>query len=535
MPEQKFTKNQPGQPSREISNLDEKIAELLTRRTQALARHSRKRIERKKPAADPALEKELWNLWKDGLARQKDLDPKLWKQIFVTLNSLAYTLAEHKRPADRQFKIWSLPAAPLPPLPGPTDRLFAKIAVALGAFAQKSCTVAPVMLDDHLIDLVKAANSLGAAISWEDDRLILTPASQPGFEGKTVYTGDDPLNFYLLLCLALPHPGKIAFTGGATMKLLDISFLNEILPGLGARLTLYDRKSPGLPVRLESCGDLPPSIKLPADTPAEFVVALAAAAASYRDGLVVSLPGPDWNTGAVSRIKNILGHMGVAAEVSGQDLAISPGRLQAEELSPPLDPILSAYILALARGGPGQVRIQGSPPVQSQIFDHARDLLKSAGVKTKISETGVTAASEPWPDNVELRPARPELAPLASALACVSPGPCSLFIAENHPERPVAESFLDAQERSYSTQTDRLEVEPLDKTRYMREPWHGPDPLWALALAVAAQSGTVRTLDNPGVVSEAWPRFWHFYTGLRKEKSEVRRKDVQSRRRKKIE
>lgn len=82
-------------------------------------------------------------------------------------------------------------------------------------------------------------------------------------DNKIIYAGQSKFHFYLLLCLALGQVTRAKFTGSTKLKIHDVRPVQELLPRLGARLTIVEPHSNGLPVRVESSGQIPETITIP--------------------------------------------------------------------------------------------------------------------------------------------------------------------------------------------------------------------------------------------------------------------------------
>ena len=92
----------------------------------------------------------------------------------------------------------------------------------------------------------------------------------------------------------------------------------------------------------------------------------------------------------------------------------------------------------------------------------------------------------------------------------VNPGPLSLPALPSGTDRTTVESFLSA------VGLDLDENGRLCKKEQSgpRTGWNAPDPVWAMALALAACASPHQKLGNPGIMTGLYPPFWALYNTL---------------------
>ena len=334
--------------------------------------------------------------------------------------------------------------------------------------------------------------------------------------------GSDELNWWLMLALSLPTPGVWTATGSAALKALDLGPAAHLMAGLGARLHSLEPYSSGLPAKVESGGLTTGRARLADDVPPLLALALALAAPSYPEGLVLEY-GPDWpGADCLALAADLLGRCGVKVEVSEGRLAVAPGPVRVPaKPAVPLDPLLCAYALAMPVLRGGRVLLEGHWPEAHVLARPVLALLRSAGMEIECSAARVAATAK----GVEGTPVldcggRPELLPLAAALAAA--GSSTLRLANLPDDADGLEAMRELLSRHErlagpddASDGDVLAVGPAgpDHERE-RGPWPAPTPLWIMAAALAALNRPGLMLANPGDMSGLWPGFWTLYTSL---------------------
>jgi 5-enolpyruvylshikimate-3-phosphate synthase/chorismate mutase len=505
----------PATTGNEILDLDGRLTELLVERAQFLARIGARRRGKHLPLADPTLERTLWTAWEKHLTAGK-LSPKLWKQLFVLANAIAYDLSETGTEPSRETFVLAPGSDPADvDLPGPVSQVHVRLLAALAAASGQAVTARPVILSDPLVELAKALNQVGGSLSWEESGLVAAESGGLAFEGHTVFAGHDPFNFCLLLALGLTHPGRSRFSGGPELKMLDLSAFNRVLPALGARLAPIDMKSPGLPARLEAGGPMAPEVKLEAGAPEGLAAALATAGWTYPEGLSVLYPEGAACGRHTSAAAQVLRACGIAVEHTPGRIRVRRGEVKLPEAPLlPLDGLLCAYLLALPAFRGGRVRMWGAWPAEDQACAAAGALLAAAGLNLNAGET--SAVSEPGtrPDTPRLEPILPELVPLAVALVARLQKGGTVLLPAGYPSAGEAME-LAAQAGCQASREDRvLTVTPGGRPAEKPAPFAAPDPTFAMALGLVAHLSPGLTLANPGIMASLWPGFFSLYNRL---------------------
>lgn len=509
----------------EIADLDQELLDLLARRSRLVAKTRRPKKEGS-GTDEVNNEKKIRLAWERTTTRFSG-DQRMLRQLFSLLQELDLTYKkEEETRTDFNLAPQQKPVAVN--IAGPGCSRQARIWTALCAAAGAAARISNVVVNDRVIDLVKALNQSGARLSWEADTVVSKEGPGLDFADKVIFAGDDTFNAYLLAFMALPHTGMVKFTGGHQLKLADLTPMRHFLPSLGARVAHMVPKSNGLPLRLESAGMLPDSITVPAELPEEGLTALLLAAPSWGINVRINLGASPHAQAVLQEVLPALKACGADIQHTGDELSVLPGLPSVpENLRLDIDPLLAAYILALPAFAQGRVQLQGRWNSAVPGTADATALLRAAGLSAQQQESGVSCAPAGQCDLQQmaahngLAGVPQALRPLALAVAAhcaATGGSCTLPGLGNALQNDIvfregADGFITR--LGLDVQEDTL-VRPDGKPQ-MPAPWTCPDAWWAMAYALAAfkrpYSAGLR-LTNPGVVTDLMPSFWLLYNGL---------------------
>jgi len=513
----------------DISDIDNQILNLLEKRAFLIRKEGAWRKSRQKSLVDPKLEKLLRGSF-DKQSGERGLDAKLSRQLFTLLNQ--FSLADARKAFTGEgYKLAPRVEKINAAIAGPRSFRHTRMMLAMAAASGARTQLSPVTMNAPNKDLAKALKQVGAPISWDDDWIRNDGGKFLEFEGSMAFVGEDPFNFYMLLCLALGHAGRCKFTGKPALQLLDAAALNKVLPSLGARLVPMNPNNPGLPVRLECGGAMDEAVTLPGGIDPDFAAALTLAAWSFPGGLTVK------GLTAASRVRvaeavDVLRACAIKAELGKDSVTVSDG-IPAIDEAPvlPLSVRLNSMLLALPLMSGGSINVQGAWPKNDQA-DRVLAELRRLGVRVDIATENIIATMEgerPASADITLGE-NAELMPLALALA-LKVRTAKLTGTDND----VALELLDRMGASYELTDGGIELKPF--TANWDGTWFSPDPVWSMGCALAAYAVPGIVLENHGEVTSTWPEFWNFYnslpTGKMKPKP-VREKKDDTRRRIKI-
>lgn len=518
--------NRPRRPLREVViDIDRDILRLLLRRHNLL-----ERMRSGKGHLEPGEEKILRQAWEAAASRVSH-DPRLSGRFFSLMQEVEFM----PRPAAPSAEGQEADAAEAmrtafnlaPPhkavhfaAPAPQSCRLSRAWLMLAAAAGQPLRLEPCLLNDAIVDCVKALAQMGSALTREAQGVTVRAARPVERPDKVLHVGDSSWNFFLLLGYYLGGPSRAKFTGGSSLRLADFSAVRRFLPQMGARLTHVVPRSDGLPVRLESSGILPGSISIPADVPAELAEGILLSAPFYEKSLRIDLSAHPQRQDIMDRVLPLL--QAVRADVTEKDFCVHviPGSVSVpEKPSLPMDASLAAPLLALPLLLAGEVRLEGGWS-QNRNDDQPLAMLRSLGLKMSMSADHVTAAiaSPLAADTFVLpTPLAPEWLPFGLALAaavCLRSGEARI------PSETIADADMGQIDGFLlACGLERDENGLLHKaSQSANNVWNAPSPAWALALALAACARDARStgfkLGNPGIMMGLYPAFWALYNSL---------------------
>ncbi len=508
----------PGRPrgaTGALIELDRELMKLLVRRATLVSRIRGGREHAASPAAIQA-EKAVRTAWEEG-ALSFSKDPRFTRRLFDLLQDMK-VLSKEQADSKGAFNL----APPQKPVAarvtGPTcdraARMWALLAARLGA----PLRLEPLYLSDAFTVFAKTLAQAGATLSCRETGKGVgaaeASASSPlALAGQTVFAGDDLFSLCLLAFAAAGGTGVTRLTGGRDLKSADLSPLRQILPLLGARLAHVVPRSQGLPANLECSGAIPQAIAVPPDLPREAATALLLAPLLWNRSVAVDLAALPAETAmaALAEAGPLHRECGAAVETRGSTLFFSP---QAPILPPapylPLDPALSAYLLALPAFAGGEISLTGQWPAHRPKAHAVTALLASAGIALETGEDSVTARVKPGvPLHVRDTRHSPDLLPLALALSALE-----RRAKTGRPAPPPEMEEEDAVLAGDFFAFLGLALEDGSPVPAAPSAWSCPDGWWGMALALCACGKPGLLLANPSEVTRLMPAFWTLYNAL---------------------
>ena len=406
-------------------------------------------------------------------------------------------------------------------LQGPISCRTGRAWLMLAAATGQKLRLGPCLMNDPLVDCVKMLNQAGASLTREGDEVIARPAAPLAAPDKVLHAGESPLNFFLLLGHYLGRPSRAKFTGGTDLQLTDLSSLRHFLPSLGARFVPVVPKSEGLPARVECSGMLPDIVSLPPDLPVELAEGLLLSAPGYDKSVTVDLSAHPQAELALGRILPILHAAGADIAVEAKAVRVTPcPLLLPEQPDVEMEAELALFLLALPLLLGGEVQLKGR--WSTLTADVAGwDLLTRCGLDLRRQSTGISAHGKPKMADMLADLSRLEVpatfpaawSPLLLTLAAsraLRDGQTFLPDLPQGTDSTTAESFLHA----VGLEMDESHILRKMSQNAARPAWNAPDPLWAMALALAACISPHQKLGNPGVMTGLYPAFWALYNAL---------------------
>ena len=519
-------------PLREVvCEIDRDILRLLLRRNNILVR-----MRGDKPRLDSTEEKTIRESWEASVSRISR-DARLSGHFFSLMQEVEFQPrpASARDGADDAGDAGATAQEPprtafnlAPPakhvrlrMPAPLACRATRAWLMLAAATGQPLHMAPCLMNDPIVDCVKMLNQAGASLTREDEGVTARPAAPLTAPDKVIHTGDSAWNFFMLLGHYLGRPSRAKFTGDSSLKLADFSAVRHFLPALGARLVHVVPKSDGLPARLECSGILPDSVKLPADVPAELAEGILLAAPCYERAITLDLSAHPDHRLIVARVLPILRAAGADVQTEGAKVRVNPGPLSLPaQPGAAMEPELAIFLLALPLALGGEARLGGQWPALPAA-EAGWDLLKQLGLdlRCETSKEGAevfASAAAPLKQYAkgDLPAGFPAAwAPLPLALAACAALRGDKAVLPALPcgtDRTTVESFLSA----VGLELDENGRLCKKEQSGVRTGWNAPDPVWAMALALAACASPHQKLGNPGIMTGLYPPFWALYNTL---------------------
>ncbi|MFW5500825.1 MULTISPECIES: chorismate mutase [unclassified Maridesulfovibrio] len=541
MPEyKKFERSGGAAPRRqslldEIKELDARLLSLVSRRNYLMGKAASKRKLKGLPLGDPDMERRIFETW-SAEAGHKKFDLKTARRVFEQLNNLAYACVA--KPENRKLSTYVLSPPQRPvnvTFDGPGSLLQSKLWIALCAAAGAEAKMGPLCVNDEITELIKSLNQAGAHLSWDGETIESRAGEGIEFEEKLIFAGDNAMNMFLTIAFGLKTVGKFKIAGGPILKQFDSRPLASILSPLGARLNTLDLQSHGLPARLECGGRMASSIEISEDIPAEFIAALALAAWTYPQGLTMKFAEGWHGAGLLKEVVAVLKKCGVKAELNETECSIPATKEISvpEQPSIALEPELCAALLAMPAFSNGQVTLNGYWPKNETAEDAIR-ILKAGGLNIEISKGSISATKGEAAAEASFNFGNAtDLFPVGLALAVNSRSECKV---SNIADAVMFEQGIELLERlgiKYERGEEELTVLP-GRLKW-DEAWSAPTPFFGIALGLMAWMRPGISLENPGDISDLWPRYWTLYNSLPEvnglKDPEVKKKDESTTRR----
>jgi len=518
-----------------LIELDRELMKLLVRRATLVSRIRGGRDHAASPAAIQA-EKAVRIAWETA-APVFSKDPRFARQLFSLLQDIKI-LSKEQAERTGIFRL-APPGKPAAgSITGPTSARAAQMRIALAAGLGRGLVMERVTLSTALADTIKACTQAGAKVSYEHQgtlaRIEVAEGPPLAFAGKTLYMGEDLFTAYLMAFLTIGSPGICRFTGGSRLKSVDLAPLRHVLPLFGARLAHVIPHSQSLPANVESSGNIPALVAVPANLPFEGVCALLLAPLIWHVPLTLDLAAlpAAVATAALGEVRPLHREAGADVETRGPNLLITPAPLAPPErpaLS--LDPVLSAYLLAIPLFTGGSMRLEGFWPGHTPAAAEAEQLLAWGGGEISIGEGFIRVAAGNAPFSLPLQCAElsSEFGPLYLALKIrhhllrqsespTLPQNHSYFPQEEAQDRELTQDFCARLNLHW---TDGVLTKGTDAAGHLPA-WSSPDASWSMAYALCAFLKPGLELANPGKLSEAIPTFWGIYNSLPKPTDPVR-------------
>ncbi|MDL2267581.1 chorismate mutase [Desulfovibrio sp. OttesenSCG-928-G15] len=515
-----------------LVELDKDIMKLLVRRATLVSRIREGRDHASSPAAIQA-EKAVRLAWEEG-AVNFSRDPRFIRQLFMLLQDVKM-LSKDEAKGRSIFTLAPPRQSISGSVTGPSATRTAQMRVVLSAALGRPLTLENILVPSALSDTVKACSQAGAQLeittgSSGFGNVSVKSGSSMSFSSKTLFAGDDVFSLYMFAFLAAGATGSCRFNGGARLKAEDLAPLRATLPLLGARLAHIIPRSTGLPAMVESSGDIPESFEVPENLPYEAVCALLLAPLVWNRPFTMNMAAlpAAIASAALAKVRPLHRDVGAEVDTKGPEIVFTPGPLDIPaHPTLPLDPVLSAYLLALPAFAGGSLLLKGSWPGHMPEAREVEQLLAWGGVTLSCEEGIILAEASAVPFSLPLQTYDlfSSLGPLYLAFAAKYhklKGKLHIPIADALFPQNGADAVLTGEMLSrlglvWDEGGLRVESSPKQETQTIKPhlpPWSCPDGFWGMAFALLAYMKPRLELANPATISEVMPSFWSIYNSL---------------------
>jgi 3-phosphoshikimate 1-carboxyvinyltransferase len=502
--------------TQELAQLDEKLVNLIAARTSLLSRAAASRRAKNLGITDPNQEKVLWQVWRDS-SKGDNLEPQILKKIFHLANNLSYARVERNTSNEKPLCLFPRRKPVNISLSAPRDQILRSMMFFLGATSSAPLTVAPFQGNDISLELINALNLCGFNLTFQNRQCSTQPVQSWSIDNKIIYAGQSKFHFYLLLCLALGQVTRAKFTGSTKLKIHDVRPVQDLLPQLGARLTIVEPHSNGLPVRIETSGQLPESVTIPQGVSKKFVLALVVTATTFKSGLTLHLHDSFSNSKLLRKGVAFLQQYTPELQYEGLTIIVPPAPLNLDlsAVDIPVDPLMSLHLLALPFFVDGTVVLQGKWPEYVPHLQDVMDILHEFGLRIHIGGDHISSRMGNRPKHLSLDLTYcQEYLPLMLAMAMGLRGKCTMTLDTSHEDVEHAQDLLENLGAGYSIEPGQLQVGLPGTRKASESPWQSPGPYWTLAGALISFTHPGLCMSNADNISSAWPWFWKIFMNL---------------------
>ena len=502
--------------TQELAQLDERLVGLIAARTNLLSRAAASRRAKNLGITDPNQEKALWQVWRDS-SKGDNLEPQILKKIFHLTNNLSYARVERNSQNDKPLCLFPRRKPVNIDLNAPRDQILRSMMFFMGAINSTPLTVAPFQGNDISLELINALNLCGFNLAFHNRQCSTQPVRSWSLDNKILYAGQSKFHFYLLLCLALGKVTRAKFTGSTKLKIHDVRPVQDLLPQLGARLTVVEPHSNGLPVRVESSGQLPENISIPKGISKKFVLALTVAATTFKSGLSIELHESFASSKLLRKGIVFLQQYLPELQFDGTRIIVPPAPL-ALDLSTvdiPVDPLMSLHLLALPFFADGTVTLRGKWPEYIPYLQDVMDILHEFGLRITIGADKISSHMGNRPKQLSLDlSCCQEYLPLVLAMALGMRGKCAMTLDTSREDVEHAQDLLENLGAGYSIEPGFLQLGLPGTRKPSESAWQSPGPYWTLAGALISFTHPGLCMSNADNISSVWPWFWKIFMNL---------------------
>ena len=207
-----------------------------------------KRMYNAKGFLEPAEEKSIRESWEAAVSRVSR-DPRLSGRFFTLMQEVEF-LPRPGEDGEAQRPAFNLAPADMPvrlSMPAPRSCRLTRAWATLAACTGQAVRIAPALMNDPVVDCVKLLNQLGAMPTVTTVPCMWPPARPWAPRTRCCMWATAPGTSIWPWAITWAVPSRTKFTGGAALKLADLSATRRFLPLMGARLVHVVPKSDGFP------------------------------------------------------------------------------------------------------------------------------------------------------------------------------------------------------------------------------------------------------------------------------------------------
>ncbi len=406
----------------------------------------------------------------------------------------------------------------------PGSKSIANRALVCAALANGTSTLHALAPGDDTAAMLECIERLGAGVGTDADRATIIGTGgvlRPGPIALDTRLAGTTSRF--VTALAALGPGPYRVDGSAPLRARPMADLHTALVALGARLEHgeHDGCLPVTIARPEASRGLGGGvIALPGNVTSQYVTALMLIGPYLADGLRIELTSPLVSRPYLEITRSVMASFGVDdVEIAADHITVGPGRYRPIEYRIETDASSASYPLAAAAICGGEVQLEGIGRPALQGDAAFAGLLEQMGCDVITTATTTTVRRSGPLRGIEVDMA--DISDTVPTLAVVAPFASS-------PTRITGIGFIRRKE------SDRIGdvVGELAKCgiRAEEEPdgmvvhpgiAHGAviathdDHRLAMAFALIGLRIPGIRIEDAGVVSKSWPRYWEFLAELR--------------------
>ncbi|MBP8645342.1 MAG: 3-phosphoshikimate 1-carboxyvinyltransferase [Syntrophobacteraceae bacterium] len=395
-------------------------------------------------------------------------------------------------------------------------------ALLMAALAEGAVEILyPLEAEDTLLT-AKALQELGVHISWESDRVLVTPPSHRWSQPrKPIFLGNSGTSMRLLPAVAAAGSGRFIFDGTPRLRERPIAPLVSSLRSLGARIR-YLNQDGYPPIEMEASGLQGGETTVDARQSSQFVSALLLASPCAAGDVLVRWEGSAASFPYISLTLAVMEEIGIEYRWSSPTSITvpAPQTYPAFQFQVEGDCSSASYFWAAAALTGGQVHTAPVHPGSAQGDCRFLDVLEEMGCRVQWEAEGVTVTG-----TERLKPvfrdmnAMPDMVPTLAVLAAFAPG---TSVIHNVGHLRVKESdrlhVMATELRKLGVPVeefpDRLHIEG-GAVRPPGAPIEAHnDHRIAMAFAVAGLRAEGIEIHGAESVSKSFPRFWEIFETL---------------------